>query len=210
MCCSRVRRQGEQVRSGQPRPAEGSAELLRRLREFPCGAAVKSEEQLQAALESRPGVIFILRANGLEIAPVLRRVHAAGKLAAVHLDLVEGLASDVSGVRWLVRSGADAIISSHAQTVSTVRAEGVVAIQRVLCLSELAVDLGLAAVARAQPGIVELLPGAILGEIADLVLPRLSVPLLAGGFIRSRADLRASLAAGALAVTTSEPELWSG
>jgi glycerol uptake operon antiterminator len=153
-------------------------------------------------------VVFILRADGLEIAPVLRRVHLAGKLAAVHLDLVEGLASDRAGVRWLVRSGADAIISSHAHVVRTVRAEGVVAIQRLLCLSELTIDLGLAAVARAQPHIVELLPGVILSEVADLVLPSLTVPLLAGGFIRSIGDARAVLGAGAFAVTTSERELW--
>ena len=150
-----------------------------------------------------------LRGDGLEIAPVLRRVHAAGKLAAVHLDLVDGLASDVAGVRWLVRSGADAIISSHSQAVRAVKAEGVTAIQRLLCLSELAIDLGMAAVSRAQPDIVELLPGVILPEVADLVLPMLTVPLLAGGFIHDDFDVRALLAAGALAVTTSERALWS-
>jgi glycerol uptake operon antiterminator len=170
---------------------------------------VKTEEQLQAAIESRPGVIFILRGDGLEMAPVLRRVHAAGKLAAVHLDLIDGVASDIAGVRWLVRSGADAIISSHGQAVRAVRAEGVTAIQRVLCLSELAVDHGLGAVSRAQPDIVELLPGVILPQIADLVLPRLTVPLLAGGFIRDREDVNRVLAAGAVAVTTSETALWS-
>jgi glycerol uptake operon antiterminator len=196
-------------RSDPPSTAEPS-EIVRRLREFPCGAAVKTEQQLQIAMQSRPGVIFILRGDGLEMAPVLRRVHQAGKLAAVHLDLVDGLASDVAGVRWLVRSGADAIISSHGQAVRAIRAEGVTAIQRVLCLSELAVDHGLAAVARAQPDIVELLPGVILPQVADLVLPRLSVPLLAGGFIRSADDVRAVLGAGALAVTTSEEALWAG
>lgn len=188
--------------------AGGVTEIIRRLREFPCGAAVKSEEQLEVALDSRPGVIFILRGDGLEMTPILRRVHAAGKLAAVHLDLVDGLASDNAGVRWLARSGADAIISSHGQAVRAVKAEGVTAIQRVLCLSELAVDHGLAAVSRAQPDIVELLPGVILPQVTDLVLPRLTVPLLAGGFIRSLDDVTAVLAAGALAITTSEPALW--
>ena len=65
------------------------------------------------------------------------------------------------------------------------------------------------AVGRAQPDIVELLPGVILPEVADLVLPRLSVPLLAGGFIRDAAAVRAALAAGAMAVTTSERALWN-
>ncbi|MBJ7596777.1 MAG: hypothetical protein DLM67_05330 [Candidatus Nephthysia bennettiae] len=196
-------------RHSDSRSTAEPGEIVRRLRDFPYGAAVKTEQQLQVAMQSRPGVIFILRGDGLEMAPVLRRVHQAGKLAAVHLDLVDGLASDIGGVRWLVRSGADAIISSHGQAVRAIRAEGVTAIQRVLCLSELAVDHGLAAVARAQPDIVELLPGVILPQVADLVLPRLTVPLLAGGFIRDADDVSAVLGAGALAVTTSEESLWA-
>jgi glycerol uptake operon antiterminator len=72
------------------------------------------------------------------------------------------------------------------------------------------VDHGLAAVSRAQPDIVELLPGVILPQVADLVLPRLTVPLLAGGFIRDADDVIAVLGAGALAVTTSEQALWRG
>jgi glycerol uptake operon antiterminator len=186
----------------------GVDELIRRFRDFPCGAAVKSEEQLAAALRGRAGAVFILRANGLELAPLVRRVHLAGKLAVVHLDLVDGLSSDLTGVRWLVRSGADAIISSHGQAVRAIRAEGLVAIQRLLCVSEVSIELGLAAVARAQPDIVELLPGAILPSVADLVLPGLAAPLLAGGFIRDADGVRRALAAGALGVTTSEPSLW--
>src|SRR5438552_1876641 len=184
-------------------------ELLRRLTEVRCGAAVKLDDDLEAALHSRPGVVFVLRGNGLELAPVVQRIHAAGRLAAVHLDLVDGLSTDAAGVRWLVRCGVDAIISSQGQAVSCARAEGAVAIQRVLCSTRGALELGLAAVSRAQPDIVELLPGVILPEVADLVLPRLSVPLLAGGFIRDAAAVRAALAAGAMAVTTSERALWN-
>jgi glycerol uptake operon antiterminator len=201
-------RRHSQVHTAPPVDA-GLPGIIRRLREFPCGAAVKSEEQLQAAMDGRAGVVFILRGNGLEIAPVLRRVHAAGKLAAVHLDLVDGLASDIAGVRWLGRCGADAIISSHGQAIRAIKAEGVAAIQRILCLSELTVELGLGAVSRAEPDIVEVLPGVILPQVADLVLPRLTVPVLAGGFVRDERDVRAILDAGALAVTTSEQALWS-
>lgn len=187
----------------------GAEEFVRRFREFPVGAAVKSDEQLDAALDCRPAAIFILRANGLELAPLVRRVHAAGKLTAVHLDLVDGLASDIAGVRWLVRSGVDAIISSHGQAIRAAKAEGVVAIQRLLCVSRVSVELGLTAVSRAEPDIVELLPGVILPRVADLLLGHLTMPLLAGGFIRDPEDVRHVLEAGAIAVTTSERKLWN-
>ena len=189
-------------------PSPGVDEFVERLRAAPCCAAVKSGDQLDAALEGRASAIFILRGNGLELAPVLRRIHAAGKLAVVHLDLIDGLTSDVAGVRWLIRCRADAIISSHGQAVRAVKAENRVAIQRLLCVSRMAVELGIAAVSRAEPDIVELLPGVILPSVADLVLPHLTVPLLAGGFIRHREDVRRVLEAGAVAVTTSERALW--
>lgn len=184
-------------------------DLLGRLREFPYGAAVKTPEQVARALESDAPVLFVLRSDGLEIASLLARVHAAGKLAAVHLDLVGGLSSDHVGVRWLVRSGADAIITSHGHLVRTIRAEAAVAIQRLLLADMASVRLGLAAVRNARPDIVELLPGAILPQVQDLVLPQLGLPLLAGGLIRSRACAGAVLAAGAVAVSTSSAELWT-
>jgi glycerol uptake operon antiterminator len=188
--------------------APAADELVKRFRRFPCGAAVKAPEQLEAALASSCGAIFILRANGLELGPAVQRIHLAGKLAVVHLDLVDGLSAGLAGVRWLARCGADAIISSHGQAVRAVRAEGVVAIQRLLCVSRVGVELGLVAVARSQPDIVELLPGVILPQVADLVMPRLSVPLLAGGFIHDAAAAHRVLDAGALAVTTSTTALW--
>lgn len=185
------------------------AEFVSRLGRCPCGAAVRTDGELDAAVGSSAEAIFLLGGNGLELAPVVRRIHEAGKLAVVHLDLVDGLASDVAGVRWLARCDADAVISSHGQAVRAVRAEGLIAIQRLLCISQVAVGLGLAAVARSQPHVVELLPGVILPSVADLVLPHLTVPLLAGGFVRDREDVRRVIAAGALAVTTSERALWS-
>lgn len=183
-------------------------DLVSRFRVFPCGAAVKASDQLDPALASSCGTIFILRANGLELGRVVHRIHLAGKLAVIHLDLVDGLAADLTGVRWLVRCGADAVISSHGQAVRAVRAEGLVAIQRLLCLNLVSVELGLVAVARSEPDIVELLPGAILPAVADLVMPRLTVPLLAGGFIHDPQAARTVLDAGALAVTTSQRALW--
>ncbi len=185
-----------------------TAEIVARLREHPVGAAIKDRGQLERALASPSAVLFILRGDGLELAPALRRIHAAGKLAAVHLDLVEGIGRDHVGVRWLIRAGADAVISSHGHLVRTVRASGVVAIQRLLLSDGASIAAVLAAVERAEPDLIEVLPGAILPHVRDLLAERVRVPLLAGGFIRSAADVDAALAAGAFAVSTSSPELW--
>ncbi len=188
-------------------PSVKLAEFLARLDESPCCAAITSDAYLDAALKSGASMLFILRGDGLELRPLVTRIHAAGKLVAVHLDLVEGLRPDRSAITWLSRAGVDAVISSHGQLMPAIRREQMVAIHRLLLVRRGLLDSALAAVARSGADIVEVLPGVILPDVRHL-LPRLDVPLLAGGFIRTEAEARAALAAGAIGVTTSTESLW--
>jgi glycerol uptake operon antiterminator len=180
---------------------------MARLADSPCCAAVTSEGRIEPALASPVPIVFVLRADGLELRPLVRRVHDAGKLVAVHLDLIDGVRPDRGGVAWLARSGADAIISSHGQLMPAIQREGIVAIHRLLLTRESLLATALTAIARSRADIVEVLPGAILPDVCSLI-PPLDVPLLAGGFIRTAAEARAVLAAGAAGVTTSSEEVW--
>ncbi len=183
------------------------ADFLARLAGAPCCAAVTTEARFETALASKVAIVVILRADGLELKPVVRRVHAAGKLVAVHLDLIDGVRADRAGVSWLGRAGVDAIISSHGQLMPAIRREGIVAIHRLLLIRRSLLGTALAAIGKSKADIVEVLPGVILPEVAGM-LPGLDMPLLAGGFIRTVDDARAALAAGAIGVTTSSDELW--
>lgn len=192
--------------AGAP-PERSVAEFVARLRARPCCAAVVSANYLEGALASEAAIVFVLRGDGLELREAISRIHAAGKLAAIHLDLVDGLAADAHGVAWLARSGADAIITSHGRLVPAIRREGCLAIHRVLLSRRGHLDSAMKAAAKAAPDILEVLPGILLPSITQL-LPRLGIPVLAGGFIRDVGDVRAVMAAGARGVTTSQAELW--
>ena len=88
-----------------PRTPERSvAEFVARLRDAPCCAAVVGEPYLDLALDSAAQIVFVLRGDGLGLRESISRIHAAGKLAAIHLDLVDGLSADAQGVAWLSRS----------------------------------------------------------------------------------------------------------
>ncbi|HEY1169241.1 MAG TPA: glycerol-3-phosphate responsive antiterminator [Candidatus Limnocylindrales bacterium] len=189
-------------------PSVKLPEFLARLAESPCCAAITSDAHLEAALASTVSTIFILRGDGLELRPVVRRIHAAGKFVAVHLDLIDGLRPDRTAIAWLARAGVDALISSHGQLMAAVRRENMVGIHRLLLTRRGLLDSGLSAVTRSGADIVEVLPGVILPDVRAL-LPRLAVPLLAGGFIRTEMEARAVLAAGAVGVTTSTESLWA-
>jgi glycerol uptake operon antiterminator len=184
-----------------------AATFISRIAAEPCCAAITASAHVEAAVASRTPVVFILRGNGLTLAPVVRRIHDAGKLVAVHIDLVGGLRGDRTSVAWLAGSGVDAVISSHGKLMSPIRHEGMTAIHRLLLQRRGQFDTAITAIGRSAPNIVEILPGVILPSVARL-LPDFGVPVLAGGFIRTAAEASAALAAGALGVTTSARDLW--
>lgn len=181
--------------------------LLSQLRGWPCCAAVTSQAAFDAAIDSPVPMIFILRSDGLRIGTQVTRAHEARKLLAVHLDLVDGLNADQFGVQWLAEAGVDAVISSKGQLMSAIHRADMIAIHRLLLVRGAMLDSGLAAVSRSGGDIVEVLPGAILPDVRD-VMPRFQVPVLAGGFITTEAIARDALAAGAACVTTSSQPLW--
>jgi glycerol uptake operon antiterminator len=188
-------------------PFTATGNFLARLEASRCCAAIVSDEQLELALASRTPIVFVLRGNGLTLGPTIRRIHARGKLAAVHLDLVDGVRADPRGVAWIARLGADGIITSHGRLMPVIRNEGAIAILRLLLSRRTHLDTALSAVLRSRPDIIEVLPGVILPTLAGL-MPTLGVPLLAGGFIRTEADAEDVLKAGAAGITTSSPNLW--
>jgi glycerol uptake operon antiterminator len=184
-----------------------AAVFIERVAADPCCAAITDDDSLDEAVASRAPVIFLLRGNGLAIAPLVRQVHDAGKLVAVHVDLVGGLHADRASVEWLAGAGVDAVISSHGQLMAAIRHGGMTAIHRLLLVRRSQLDTAVAAIGRSAPNIVEILPGVLLPSVVSM-MPRFAVPVLAGGFVRTAADVQAILAAGALGVTTSSHALW--
>ena len=181
--------------------------FIARIAAEPCCAAITAGTSVDAALSSRAPVLFILRGNGLSLTPLVRRIHEAGKLVAVHIDLVSGLRQDRAGVAWLASAGVDAVISSHGQLMASIRSEGMTAILRLLIVRRSQLDSAVQAIGHSSPNVVEILPGVLFPSIVDR-MPPFTMPVLGGGFIRMESDVRAVLNAGALGVTTSSKALW--
>ena len=64
-----------------------------RLLDCPVIAAVKDEAGLEQALRSECEVVFLLFGTIVSVSSLVEKVRRSGKLAIVHIDLVEGLAS---------------------------------------------------------------------------------------------------------------------
>ena len=183
-------------------------EFLRLARQYPVAAAMKSIEDMQVALESDALLLFLLKGDAFQLAPFVLEAHERGKGVVVHVDLVSGIGKDRAGIQYLHQIGIDAIITSRSQLVSAGRAEGLITIQRLLLVDDSALDTGVRTIARAAPDIVEILPGIIFPEVAPTLQRLLPGPFIAGGFIRSEAEVARVQAAGGILSSSSTYRLW--
>ena len=183
-------------------------EFLRLARQYPVAAAMKSNEDMQVALESDALLLFLLKGDAFQLAPFVLEAHQRGKGVVVHVDLVSGVGKDRAGIQYLHQIGIDAIITSRSQLVSAGRAEGLTTIQRLLLVDDSALDTGVRTIARAAPDIVEILPGIIFPEVASTLQRLLPGPFIAGGFIRSAAEVARVQAAGGILSSSSTYTLW--
>lgn len=186
------------------------AELfLRALGRDPVIPAVRGPDSaLEAALAGEHPAIFVL---GGDIFKVLGRVGSQprGPRIYVNVDLVGGIASDASGLRFL--SGrVEGIISTHRHVIELAKASGLITIQRLFAIDSGAVERGLKLIRRAEPRFVEILPALAYCEIAERYSEVLDLPVLAGGLLKGREDISNILRAGAVGVSTSHRGLWNG
>jgi glycerol uptake operon antiterminator len=185
------------------------ARLLEGFDRVPVAAAIRRAEDLPRALASQVPAVFFLRAPAFHLGPLVWAVQARGKMAFVHVDLIAGLGKDHSGVSFLTREiGVNGIITSHGSLIAAAKGDRVITVQRLLLHDDFGLPPALAAVERARPDIVEVLPAVIYPEVVDELRDRLSVPMIVGGFITDATGVNAALRAGARAVTTSSVHLW--
>ena len=169
--------------------------------------AVKDPSQLGECLSCSGSVVFVLCGDILNISELISRLHAAGKKAVVHADLVSGLASKEIAVDFLQRCGADGIISTRPHLVRRGRELGLLAVLRVFIIDSKAVSNLRRESEEARPDAIEVLPGA-MPHVIERLSRDLRVPLIAGGLLTGKPDIMAALGAGARCVSTSDSELW--
>lgn len=167
--------------------------------------AVKDERQLGTLPEAN--MVFLLCGDICNVDRLIERIHSAGKHALVHADLIAGLAPKEIAVDFLLRCGADGVISTRPPLIRRGRELGMLTVLRVFAIDSKAVRSLAREAALVTPDLVEVLPAAIPRVIESLA-QELEMPLIAGGLLSGKADITAALGAGAVCVSTSDENLW--
>lgn len=184
-------------------------ELLELLADGPVIASVKDDAGLAAAVESDVAVVFLLYGDVLNISELVRRAHDAGKVVFVHLDLIEGLTSREISVDFVAKyTCADGVLSTKVAITRRAKELGLVAIQRFFLLDSMAISNIEKHLAPDCSDLIEVLPG-LMPKVIRRVCGVTNKPVITGGLITDKEDVTSALSAGAVAVSTTNPNVWS-
>lgn len=182
--------------------------LLSLLADNPIISAVKNDDELSHAIKSSCGAVILLYGNALNVGALVRCVKQSGKACFVHIDLVEGLSQSTVAVDFLVQSTeADGMISTRPQLVRHARQRGMLTIQRFFIIDSKALDNAKRLLSSCEADIVEILPG-VMPKVTRELVKSSKKPLIASGLIRDKEDVVSAISAGAVAVSSTNSEVW--
>jgi glycerol uptake operon antiterminator len=126
----------------------------------------------------------------------------------LHIDLVNGLSNDESGLRYVAGlDRIDGIITVRHHLAPAARKLGLMSVVRLFLQDGRAVERGLGVIEKSRPDAVELLPGVAYLEVADR-FKGVGVPVIAGGLIRTQEIVERIRGAGCRSVSTTNVKLW--
>ncbi|HLS09335.1 glycerol-3-phosphate responsive antiterminator [Lentibacillus sp.] len=170
--------------------------------------AIRTMKDFDKALESEHHTIIFLETRLAQLKSLVTYSRRADKQVLVHFDLIQGLKTDEYGMEFLIRHiKPDGIVSTRGNMIKLAKKHKLLAIQRMFLLDSMALDQNLTLIERFQPDCIELLPG-LIPDIIEQINKNTGIPVIAGGLVRSIDEVSSALDAGAIAVSTSNTELW--
>ena len=172
------------------------------LEDSPIIAAVKDDGGLSRCLTSDSRIIFIF------IGDIVETVKSAGKLAIVHLDLINGLSSKEVAVDFLQKyTNADGIITTKPTLIKRAKELGLFTILRLFLIDSMAYENIDRQVKSSRPDLIEILP-ALMPKVIAKVCQSTSTPVIAGGLVSEKEDILALLDAGATSISSTNEKIW--
>lgn len=179
------------------------------LAENPIIAAVKDDRGLDKALQTDCHIIFLLYGNVCNVQKLVERIKSAGKMAMVHIDLIDGLSSKDVSVSFLRQNTrADGVISTKPAIVKAAKEQGLMAIQRFFLIDSLALANFQKYAETGFADMIEILP-ATMPKIIKRITSFCRLPVIAGGLISDKEDIMLALQNGATAVSSTNQDVWT-
>ncbi len=174
----------------------------------PIIGAVKNDSNLSAVLETDVKIVFVLYGTILNIEEIAQKLTAHNKVFFIHVDMVEGLKSDESGIMFLKKyANPFGIISTKPHQLKIARKHSMQTILRMFIIDSMSLETAIKNSDEHKPSALEIMPG-ISSKIIDKIKAKTNIPVIAGGLIEDRDDVISALDAGAIAISTTNNKVW--
>lgn len=182
--------------------------VLSSIEQNPVIAAIRIEEDVDAAIEAQVSTVFLLNCDIFNVQKMVDKIKRSGKYVFIHLDLLEGLGRDRKAVEYIARVvRPDGVISTKTPNIKHAREAGLLTVQRFFLLDSQSFDQTIKTAKASMPDMVEVMP-AVMPQVIKKVCGLLELPVIAGGLIENKEDIMETLKAGAIGASTGRKELW--
>lgn len=182
--------------------------FIEAIEDSPIIAAIKDMNGLEKCLDADTGVIFILFGDICNIATIVDKVKSRGKLAIVHMDLVNGLSGKDVALDFLkTQTKADGIITTKQSLIKHANEIGLYTVLRFFVIDSMSLLNIEMLKYHTYPDVIEILPG-IIPKVTKKICSLSPVPVIAGGLITDKEDVMAALAENVVSISTTNQNLW--
>ncbi len=187
-------------------------EFINKVEINPIIAAVKNDRGLDRALTEDIEIVFVLYGDICTIADITRKIKKAGKVAMVHIDLLTGLNNSKDVCLDFIKNNtaADGIITTRSNLIAHAKELELNTVLRFFILDSMALQNieKQSKTPGPKPDLIEFLPGIVLPKMIRRINKVSRVPIIAGGLIADKEDVMNALDAGAMAISSTNEEVW--
>ncbi len=174
----------------------------------PIIAAIKDWKGLEMCLLLDTKVIFVLFGDICNISEITDKLKAAGKIVMVHMDLITGLSSKEIAVDFIKKNTkADGIISTRQNIIKRGKDLSMFTIFRFFVIDSMAINSIERQQGTVKADFIEILPG-VMPKIISNICKNSATPVIVGGLITDKEDVMMALDAGAIAISTTNQNVW--
>lgn len=169
---------------------------------------VKNDEWLESLEKSESDIVYVVYGDICTIADIVDRAKAMGKKVIVHIDLIVGLSVKEISVDFIKKyTKADGIISMKPNMIKRANELDLFTIQRFYMMDGFTYANIAKNVKNCNPDVVEFMPAGLY-KVMKYLAEQIDKPIVASGLTQDREDIIGALKAGALAIATTNRELW--
>lgn len=174
----------------------------------PVIASVKNDEDVAAVLDTQCPVVFVLFGSIVTIPSIVETLKNAGRTVFVDVDLIDGFSNKTVVVDFLQQhTRTDGVLSTKAMMAKHAKSVGLLSIHRIFLVDSFSYHNLPKQVGISGADAVEILPGC-MPKVLSWVREDTDLPIIAGGLVCDKEDVMSALGAGAMAIASSNRDVW--